>query len=83
MLQSSERLFVASFDLLAPELENTNDGRERALRIEKCILNGFKFRKTKRGRAVLEILRTISAICTSAKLDLTVYLSGLPATKIS
>src|ERR1035438_8251766 len=29
-----------------PALEYTNNGRERALRIEKCMLSGSKFRKT-------------------------------------
>jgi len=57
-----------------PELEYTNNGRERALRIEKCMLSSSKFRKTKRGRVTLDILRTINATCTAANVDLTAYL---------
>ena len=64
-----------------PELEYTNNGRERALRIEKCMLNGSKFRKTKGGRAVLDILRTMNATCTAAKLDLTVYFAYIACHK--
>lgn len=57
-----------------PELEYTNNARERALRIEKCMLSSSKFRKTKRGRVTLDILRTINATCTAAGVDLTDYL---------
>jgi hypothetical protein len=57
-----------------PVLEYTNNGRERALRIEKCMLSGSKFRKTRNGRAVLDILRTINATCTAAQIDITDYL---------
>jgi hypothetical protein len=57
-----------------PELEYTNNGIERALRIEKLMILASKFRKTKRGRAVLDILRTINATCTAANVDLTGYL---------
>ena len=52
----------------------SNNGSERALRIEKCMLNGSKFRKTRNGRAVLDVLRTINATCTAAKIDIGVYL---------
>jgi len=57
-----------------PELQYTNNSQERALRIEKSMLDGSKFRKTRNGRAVLDILRTINATCTAARLDITVYL---------
>ena len=57
-----------------PRLDPTNNGRERALRIEKCMLNSSKFRKTKRGRVILDILRTINATCTTAGVDITDYL---------
>ena len=57
-----------------PEVEYTNNGRERALRIEKCMLSSSKFRKTKRGRVTLDILRTINSTCTAANVDLTDYL---------
>lgn len=57
-----------------PELDYTNNERERALRIEKCMLASSKFRKTKRGRVTLDILRTINATCTAAGVDLTDYL---------
>lgn len=57
-----------------PYLHYTNNGIERALRIEKCMLSGSKFRKTRNGRAVLDVLRTINATCTAAKIDLTAYL---------
>lgn len=57
-----------------PALEYTNNGSERALRIEKCMLSSSKFRKTKNGRATLDILRTINATCTAADIDLKDYL---------
>ena len=57
-----------------PELEYTNNGSERALRIEKCMLSSSKFRKTKNGRATLDILRTINATSTAAGIDLKDYL---------
>jgi transposase len=57
-----------------PELAFTNNAQERALRIEKCMLSSSKFRKTKRGRIVLDILRTINATCTAANVDFTDYL---------
>jgi hypothetical protein len=57
-----------------PHLQYTNNGIERALRIEKCMLSGSKFRKTRNGRAVLDVLRTINATCTAAKVDLTEYI---------
>ena len=44
------------------------------MRIEKCMLNGSKFRKTRNGRAVLDVLRTMNSTCTSAKIDITDYL---------
>jgi hypothetical protein len=57
-----------------PELEYTNNGSERGVRIEKCMLSSSKFRKTKRGRVTLDILRTMNATCTAAGVDLTDYL---------
>lgn len=60
--------------LTHPELEYTNNAQERALRIEKLMLSGSKFRKTKRGRVTLDILRTINSSATAAQVDLTHYL---------
>jgi hypothetical protein len=57
-----------------PFLKYTNNGSERALRIEKCFLSSSKFTKTRNGRAVTDILRTINATCVAAGLDLTTYL---------
>jgi hypothetical protein len=57
-----------------PHLQYTNNGIERALRIEKCMLSGSKFRKTRNGRATLDVLRTINATCTAAQIDLTTYI---------
>lgn len=57
-----------------PFLKYTNNGSERALRIEKCFLSSSKFTKTRDGRAVVDILRTVNATCTAAGLDLTDYL---------
>lgn len=57
-----------------PKLHYTNNGSERALRIEKCMLSGSKFRKTRNGRAVLDVLRTINATSTAARIDITDYL---------
>jgi len=57
-----------------PFLKFTNNGSERALRIEKCFLSSSKFSKTRLGRAVVDVLRTINATCTAAGLDLADYL---------
>ncbi len=57
-----------------PYLAYTNNGSERALRIEKCMLSGSKFRKTRDGRVVLDILRTISSTCVAAGIGLRDYL---------
>lgn len=57
-----------------PELAYTNNAIERALRIEKLMILASKFRKTKLGRVVLDILRTINATCTAANVDLTGYI---------
>jgi hypothetical protein len=57
-----------------PFLKFTNNGSERALRIEKCFLSSSKFSKTRLGRAVVDVLRTINATCTAADLDLADYL---------
>jgi hypothetical protein len=56
-----------------PKLQYTNNGSERALRIEKCMLSSSKFRKTRKGRAVLDVLRTLNATCTAANIDITIY----------
>ena len=55
-------------------LQYTNNGSERALRIEKCMLSSSKFRKTRNGRAVLDVLRTINATCAAAKIEIADYL---------
>jgi hypothetical protein len=60
--------------LSTPELAPTNNGSERAHRIEKCMLDGSKFRKTRDGRARLDVLRTINASCTAARIDVTDYI---------
>jgi hypothetical protein len=57
-----------------PALEYTNNGRERGVRIEKCMLSSSKFRKTREGRAVLDVLRTINSTCTAAGIDPEAYL---------
>jgi Transposase IS66 family len=57
-----------------PALEYTNNGSERGVRIEKCMLSSSKFRKTRDGRAVLDVLRTINSTCTAAGIDPEAYL---------
>lgn len=52
-----------------PALEYTNNGSERGVRIEKCMLSSSKFRKNRDGRAVLDVLRTINSTCTAAEID--------------
>lgn len=71
VLRNFEELTVY---LSNPRLNYTNNGVERALRIEKCMLSGSKFRKTRSGRAVLDILRTINATCTAAKVEIADYM---------
>jgi len=55
-------------------LEYTNNGSERGVRIEKTMLDSSKFRKTRDGRAVLDVLRTINSTCTAADIDPADYL---------
>jgi hypothetical protein len=55
-------------------LEYTNNGSERGVRIEKSMLDSSKFRKTRDGRAVLDVLRTINSTCTAAEIDPEDYL---------
>jgi hypothetical protein len=57
-----------------PRLEYTNNHRERGLRPEKAMLDSSFFRQTRNGRAVLDVLRTINASCTTAEIDLADYL---------
>lgn len=57
-----------------PRLEFTNNARERGLRAEVYMLVSSKFRKTRRGRAALDVLRTINATCTAAEIALADYL---------
>jgi hypothetical protein len=52
-----------------PALEYTNNGSERGVRIEKCMLSSSKFRRNRDGRAVLDVLRTINSTCTAAMID--------------
>jgi hypothetical protein len=77
-LHSAAKYIVNHFEKLTRYLDNpflkyTNNGAERALRIEKCYLSSSKFTKTRNGRAVIDILRTINATCTAAEVDLTAY----------
>ncbi len=60
--------------LTNPHLAYTNNHSERALRIEKCMLSGSKFRNNRNGRAILDILRTFNATTCAAGLDIGVYL---------
>jgi len=78
-LYTASKYLINHFEALTlylkhPELDYTNNAQERALRIEKCMLSSSKFRKTKRGRVTLDILRTINSTCTAANIDLTDYL---------
>lgn len=78
-LHTACRYLIKHFEELTrylgnPYLQYTNNGIERALRIEKCMLSSSKFRKTRNGRAVLDVLRTINATCTAAKIGVTDYL---------
>ncbi len=54
-------------------LHYTNNISERGLRIEKCMLSSSKFRWSRKGRAILDILRTINATCTAAKIEIETY----------
>ena len=78
-LYKAARYIIKHFNELTlycdnPRLEYTNNGVERALRIEKCMLSSSKFRKTRGGRAALDILRTINATCTAANVEIADYL---------
>gem|GEM_PF-7006699 len=53
--------------LTDPRLKPDNNRAERYLRYEKVMLDNSKFRVSKLGRLVYDILRTILATCTAAK----------------
>lgn len=57
-----------------PRLEYTNNRSERGLRTEVQMLVTSKFRKTRYGRAVLDILRTITTTCNVAEVELAAYI---------
>lgn len=78
-LYSAANYIIKNFDALTLYLENpylsyTNNISERAIRIEKLMLQASKFRKNRKGRAILDILRTINATCAAAQIDVTEYL---------
>jgi hypothetical protein len=50
-------------------LRPDNNWAERLLRYEKVMLDNSKFRVSKRGRLVYDILRTILATCTTAEVS--------------
>jgi Transposase IS66 family len=60
--------------LTYPELEWTNNLSERAQRKEKLMLNSSFFRKTREGRVVLDILKTIMATAQAAEINFEDYL---------
>jgi hypothetical protein len=83
-LHEAAAYVVENFDELTlylrdARLEATNNRRERALRAEKTMLVASKFRKTRDGRAVLDVLRTLNATCTSAGVELADYLRHVNA----
>jgi len=84
-LHEAANYIINNYDKLTrylddPRLEFTNNARERGLRAEVYMLLASKFRKTRRGRAALDVLRTINATCTAAGITLAVYLREvLPA----
>ncbi len=60
--------------LTYPELDWTNNLSERAQRKEKLMLNSSYFRKSREGRAVLDILKTIMATAQAAQINFEEYL---------
>lgn len=60
--------------LTYPELEATNNLSERAQRKEKLMLNSSFFRKSREGRVVLDILKTIMATAQAAQINFEEYL---------
>jgi Transposase IS66 family len=79
VLHDAARYVIENFEALTrylgdARIDYTNNARERALRQEKCMLVTSKFRKTKNGRATLDILRTIHATCITAQVELTDYI---------
>jgi hypothetical protein len=55
----------------------TNNICERMLRREQMMLMASKYRRTKRGRAVFDILQTMIATCSAAGVQLKDYLPFL------
>lgn len=81
-LYDAAMYIINHFDALTrylsdPRLEYTNNARERGLRAEVYMLVSSKFRKTRRGRAALDVLRTINATCTAADVPLATYLRAV------
>jgi hypothetical protein len=58
-----------TFYLNEPRLPWTNNGQERGLRFENCLEDAAKFKGNRNGRAMLDILRTLLATCTTAQVE--------------
>jgi hypothetical protein len=81
-LNTAAQYVIRNYDELTryldnPRLEYTNNGRERGLRAEKTMLDGSKFRNSRNGRAVIDVLRTLNATCTTAEIEFATYLKHL------
>lgn len=57
-----------------PNVEMTNNHRERLLRWEKIMLDSSKFRKTEKGRIVIDVLRSIHHTCVASEVNFEEYL---------
>ena len=78
-LYEAAQYVIQNFDSLTlylkdPRLRYTNNAQERAVRSEKSMLDTSKFRKTRNGRATLDILRSINATCVAAQVEISDYL---------
>ena len=70
-------LQILTLYLTYPELEWTNHLSERAQRKEKLMLNSSFFRKSREGRVVLDILKTIMATAQAAGISFEDYLQDV------
>jgi len=78
-LGAGARYIIKHYDKLTaylddPRLEPTNNMRERMLRTEKLIENSSMFRRSLKGRFVLDIIRTVLQTAVAARVPVHEYL---------
>lgn len=78
-LHKGDLYIIKNFHLLTryldhPEMLLSNNLSERLLRSEKIMLISSKFRKTEKGRTIIDIIRTLTMTCSAANVSTMNYL---------